>query len=441
MPSAPPTVTTRPSPAVLLRSVSRLREPSIRGASIMAVLTLVASAVNYLSNLVFSRVLSPASFGDLTALLALSVVVAIPTAAAQTVIAERVATYSAAGRPDIVRYLVRHALAHVLTIAVAVGALYSLTIPLVVELLNLQAVGPALALAPLIVMSFLLPAFLAVLQGLKRFVAYGLVFLAVAVARIAFGVPTALAGGGAGGALAGQALGIGVVLLVGAVLLRQHASPRGRGAATSGARRKPDTRAVAASASFVFFALVSNLDLLLAKLFLAPAEAGVYAALATLGKIVIFLPGAIAVVMVPSAASIHSDLAARARLLRRSALLVLVTTLLVSVPCAVAPGFVVETMFGPEYAAAASGVVPMVIAGTGLSVLNLLVVYSVAIQDRRWIVVLVLGVLVQVAGISAFHASPAQVATVQAVAVFAVLATNELAFHSLVRARRVARAA
>jgi len=49
------------------------------------VLTLLASITNYASNLIFSRVLSPASFGDLTALLALLVVITVPTGAAQTV--------------------------------------------------------------------------------------------------------------------------------------------------------------------------------------------------------------------------------------------------------------------------------------------------------------------------------------------------------------------
>ena len=69
-----------------------------KGASVMVLLTLLASATNYASNLIFSRVLEPASYGDLTALLALLVVITVPTGAAQTVIAERVATPHG-GRP------------------------------------------------------------------------------------------------------------------------------------------------------------------------------------------------------------------------------------------------------------------------------------------------------------------------------------------------------
>ena len=53
--------------------------------------------MNYASSLVFSRILDPAGFGDLTALLALGLIVVVPTGAAQTVIAERVASYHQAG--------------------------------------------------------------------------------------------------------------------------------------------------------------------------------------------------------------------------------------------------------------------------------------------------------------------------------------------------------
>jgi hypothetical protein len=64
-------------------------------------------------------------------------------------------------------------------------------------------------------------------------------------------------------------------------------------------------------------------------------------------------------------------------------------------------------------------------------------VYSVAIRDRRWVGVLLLGVVLQIGGIALFHESPAQIATVQAVVVLLVLVVNEAAFHPLVRSRRL----
>lgn len=405
------------------------------GVSSLVVLTLVASVVNYGSNLVFSRVLDVAGFGELTALLSLAVVLAVPAAAAQTVIAERVAFYVAEGRLDIVRYLVRHAFAHVGLIAILVGVAYVLLIPVVVWVLDIRQPGPAIALAPVVVLSFIVPVALGVLQGLDRFTALGIMFVAISVAGIAFGVPWALAGGGAGGAIAGRALGMAVVLLGALFMLRKLRIARGSGAARSGLRRKFDVRTASASAAFVAFAVVSNLDILLAKMYLDPDEVGIYAAVATVGKIVTFLPGTAAVVVVPNAVRARRDSGSSARVLRLAALLVGATAALAAVPTALAPDLIVNLMFGDGYEDAAEAILPIVFAGAGMAMLNLLVVYSVAIHDRRWFLVLVLGVVLQIVGISAFHGSPTEIAIVQASVLGILLLVNERWFHSLLLQR------
>jgi O-antigen/teichoic acid export membrane protein len=405
-----------------------------RATTVMVGLTLLASVTNYGSNIIFSRLLSPASYGDFTALIAFSVIVAVPTGAAQTVVAERIAVLLANGEHDQARYLIRHAVAHIGMIALIVGLVYAACIPLIKPALGLQTVGPAIALAPLLVLSFFIPVAFGVLQGMERFVALGAVMLAVAISRVAIGVPWTLAGGGAGGPLIGQALGCLLVMGATVYLLRRYLLRHGTGAARAGLRRRPDRRTLAAGGVFIAFALISNLDVLLAKLLLSAHAAGEYAALVTVEKIVIFLPGAVAVVMVPSAAKARHVDGSAGRVLRIAALLVAVTTLLVAVPAALTPHLVLRLMFGPKYVSAAAGVLPIVCAGAGLALLYLLVVYTVAIQDRRLVWLLTGGVVLQVASIGALHASPAQIAIVQACVVGLVLIANECVFHPILRA-------
>jgi O-antigen/teichoic acid export membrane protein len=331
-----------------------------------------------------------------------------------------------------VRYLVRHALAHVSVIAAISGVVYLAATPLIVKVLALRHPGVAIALTPVVMLAFVQPVALGVLQGLERFTAFGLMMLAIALSRIVFGVPWAAAEHGAGGALGGQAVGMLVVLCVAGWFMRGLMIGRGSGAATTGLKRRPDVRTVSASAAFIGFAVLSNLDLVLAKMFLSPHDSGIYAALSTIGKIIIFLPAAIAVVMVPSAAKARLGTGSSARVLRISALLVGGSSVLAAIPAVAAPQLIIRIMFGHKYLAAVDGVLPMVIAGTGLAMTYLLVVYSVAISDRRWMLLLVAAVTLQVGGIAAFHDSPAQVATVQAAVALVVLLGNELLFHPLV---------
>lgn len=426
----------------LERRASSERRTSARtagmfGVSALAVLTLLASALNYASSMIFSRVLNPVGFGDLTAMLALGAIIAVPTTAGQTIIAERIAVHTANGRMDNVRYLIRQGVGHILVLSVVGTVIYVACIPLVVEVFSLRVPGPAIALTGVVFCGFLLPFVLGVLQGLNRLVLYGLVLVAISLARIVFGVGWAAIDGGAGsgGAIGGQALGMAGVLVIGAFMLRDVLMKRGTGAGRLGLRRKPDARTFTASAAFVAFAVISNLDLLLAKVYLSGDDVGIYAAMATVGKIVTFLPAAIAVAMVPNAARAHLS-GQSSKVLRNSALLVAVTSLLAALPAIVFPGLLTRLMFGDGYEEAAHWLLPMVLAGGALAMLYLLVIYSIAIRDQRWPLLLLVGVFIQVAGVALFHDSPGEVALVQATAALSVLGLNELISHSLVRPRR-----
>lgn len=404
----------------------------------MFVLSLAANATNYASNLIFGRLLTPASYGELTALLSLTVILAVPAGAAQIVVADKIADLNAAGRSDRVAWLARYALGHMIVLSLAAGVIYGACIPLLIELLDLQAPGPAIATLPLMISTLLLPVASGFLQGLERFYALGFAILGVAVGRVLFGVPWAKAGGGAGGALGGQAVGTAVVVVVIVWLIRDLLRRDGTGAGRAGAMRRPNSRAVVASGAFIAFALLSNVDVLLAKIVLDPGESGEYAALATIGKMILFLPAAIALVMVPSAARARQA-GSQGAVLRLAGLITAGVGIIVVIPAALEPSLLLEVMFGENYTDAASGVLPMALAGAGLGVINLLVVYTIAMQDRHWPLLLLAGIAIQIPAILLLGNSPAGIAAVQCVVVFVVLVVNELVFHPILRAERLVR--
>jgi O-antigen/teichoic acid export membrane protein len=404
---------------------------------VLSVLSIAAGVLNYGSNIAFARILNVSAYGDLTSLLSLFVVVSVPFAAAQTRVAERTAAHVAAGELDRVRGLTRHAVAHMATLGVIATVVYCALVPVIVRALSLTTALSAVALAPMIFVGFMFPALQGALQGLERWAFFGAVGLAMGVGRLALGVPIALLTGGAGGAIAGQALGMLIVLVALIWALRGQLRRGEGGAARAGIRRRPDVRGVSAGAAFVLFAVIANCDVVFAKLWMPPTQAGHYAALATIGKIITYLPAAVAAVVVPTAAATSGDPARRARVLQGAALLVGAISLLAMIPAAIAPHLLVGIMFGHKYAAIAAGVVPIVIDGGGLAMLYLLVTFSVVIDDRRWALLLVLGVTMQAAGIGLFHSTVTQVASVQAATVVVLLLINELGFHALLPRRRI----
>jgi O-antigen/teichoic acid export membrane protein len=408
-----------------------------RGTVVYVLLTQAANAINYASNLVFSRQLGTVGFGELTSLLALALVLAVPLGAAQTIVAERVAVAHAAGDQERVAFLARHALGHVFTLGSIAGIVYLACIPLIISVLDIREPGPVIALAPFVVLNFVSTVATGVLQGTRRFTALGWLIFAAAASRLAFGLPWAMAGGGAGGAIGGQSLGLLVVMLVVGWRFRSSWAPRGTNAAALGMRRRLDMRTFSASGAFVGFAILSNLDVVLSRLYLDGDAAGVYAALSTIAKLIIFLPIAIAVLMVPRAAIAHAtDGQDGAGVLRSAVWAAMASCLLIAVPAVAFPGKLVDLMFGAGYETARDGVLPMVLAGAGLATLYIICTYSVAIRDRRWLILLAIGIVVQVTTIGLMNDTPVDIAWAQAITIGIVIALNELAFHSLRPRRR-----
>lgn len=148
-------------------------------------------------------------------------------------------------------------------------------------------------------LSVLLPSAYGVLQGMQRFVPLGMSQLMMAGSRTCFGFAFAAAGLGPAGALAGVALGYipsGLMALVMVTRNAQdHAEP---------ARASVSLRSIAVTfAASVAIAAPTSLDVALANHFLTEMEAGAYAAMAVIGRVILFLPLAISFVILPKAAS------------------------------------------------------------------------------------------------------------------------------------------
>ncbi len=195
---------------------------------------------------------------------------------------------------------------------------------------------------------------------------------------------------------------------------------------------------MSASVGFVGIAVLSSLDLVLAKAFLPPAEAGFYAALTVVGKGILFLPIALSQVVVPPAVRSHHSERGRLAVLRRNTLPIAISCAVIGIPLVAAPSFWMGFIFGSAYSAAGPGVLPMVLAASAMSLLFLVLTFTVAIAEVRWSYLLLVGIVMQVVGIWFFHASPAQVAWVQAVVVGILVVINEFGPHPLVRRRVLA---
>ena len=258
-------------------------------------------------------------------------------------------------------------------------------------------------------LSILVPAGYGALQGLQRFQQLGVSQFVAAVARVTLGIGLVVAGFGPTGALAGVAIGY----IPSGVLAALYAE---RQAARLTA--EPATATLPAIGSLVAILLASlavaaptSVDVALVKHFFSAEEAGIYTAIAVLGRVVLFVPLAISFILLPKV--VHAM--ARGRETRSYLLSSLGQAFALAVATAIGLAVVVEVLgwspVGREISLSGDALFWYLAAMVAFSMLVPLIYYQIACGNLRNLLGIVVPAIVgQVVAVALFHGSLTAVA-------------------------------
>jgi O-antigen/teichoic acid export membrane protein len=262
--------------------------------------------------------------------------------------------------------------------------------PLLKTLLHLESVWPAILVAVSLSSITLIGLCYGILQGTRRFTAMAALLATEAVGRIGGTVAGLVITRSATGALAGTAIGAAAVAVVGWVVC---------GRPTPARHHKGHVGEVLhAVQAMLALVLLVNLDLVLARHHLDAHQAGEYAVGAIVTKIAYWLPQAVAILVLPRLASKEGRRHALPRALGICAAL---DAVVVVTAAALGPT-VVGIIGGADYANADIPVWPFAIAGSLLSLVQLLLFSRIASADRRSTVLLWLAVAVEIVLVTAW---------------------------------------
>jgi hypothetical protein len=360
-----------------------------------------------------TRSYGPAEYGALGALLGVGLIGGIPAGALQYVLARRTAS---AGLPAGANE--RAGLRLSVTVGTVLGGLVIVLSPVADAFFHLGSPWPALWLGVMLLPYSVQGAMLGGLLGHERYAAFAAGQVLTAVARFAAGVVTALLTLSVAGAMAALA----VSTFAAAAGLWWLSGP----ASWSVPGRSRDLLADLARACSAIAGVIvlSNVDLLLARHFLSPAESGAYALAALFGKACLWGAQFVPALVFPRLARDGSGRG----LLLRSAAAAGGVGLAGILAAAVAAGPVVRAIAGddPGYAQAVALAVPFAVLGTLWALVQLALLAAVAGGDPGpgrllWVVVAVEALIITVGP----HDSPAAILAVGLVctSVLAVAAT------------------
>jgi O-antigen/teichoic acid export membrane protein len=244
------------------------------------------------------------------------------------------------------------------------------------------------------------------LQGREAFGAFIAVGLVNAVVKLAAGLGLVAAGYGVSGAVAGAAVGTWVGAATGVLLVRRSiaaAAPSGGAPAATALGRE----ATVAITGLLGLFLLTNLDVPLARHFLAAEASGYYALGAVVAKIAFWGPQFVTTLVFARLVT-GGD---RRRLLAGSAALIVASGALLAVGLAALAALgVALPLLGRDYAAIGRALPLFAVLGCSLALVQLLLFEEIAASARRMGRVLALAAVLQAALISvAFHDSVGEI--------------------------------
>ncbi len=376
----------------------------------MAAAMIVAGGFDYVVNLVVGRRLVPTEFFvfvTVTALLQIAV-------QATNVIRNVVAFYAAestvfADAEERVGLILKRSWRWAWRWGVVAAVALALAAPLLARFLRIDTPQPFWAASFALLLLFLRPVTDGTLQGVQNFFGLGSVQILQSVLRLVFAVLLLALGWQATGALLALPLGSMVALIWAAVLLRAYF----RASQPEQAPRPISWRYSAYTlVGLLAFALMVNTDPIVVRLSFGDAAAEAYAPVVTLGKMNLFIPLGIGLVLFPKATQRY----AAGRDPRPVLFLALMATLLpglfLTVLYWLAPGRIVSTVFGDAYADPGRLLGLVGLATTLYAGVNIWLNYALSLE-RRWFVVALAGIVAfQVTGMLLLNATLESIALV-----------------------------
>lgn len=372
------------------------RSALAKGLIFVGVATLVGNGAAYALSMFAARVLDPSDFGAFGALMGVLIIVSTLSIALQTMTARRVAV-AGADRAEVEGQAVR--LATYLAAAIAViGAIAAWPLGEILAIPYLAVLFGMLSLSFVVLGT----ASLGIGQGREEHMRFSAGFIANGIGRAFVGIIFLVAFQ----SIEAAALGILIGCAVGAFVSYRIICP-GAWSTSLSVGTYPEFGHVA-HALVVLFTL-TNIDVLLARVFLSEADSGEYSVGVLLAKIAFFLPNAIIIVLFPKMTSGDN---------RRAVFIATGLTALMGLGITLFSllfgSLVVRVLGGAQYIdlGLGSSAWRFALEGSAFALVQVLLYARLAAQDRRAVVLVWAGLIALLVLVSVwFHESVEQIVT------------------------------
>ncbi len=382
----------------------------------------LANFLNLLFQLLIAHKLSPTDFAAFNSLLSIFMLIFMPLSTLQYVVAKYCAEYKALAQGSKLTFLITDFIRKSVILAVSFFIIFWFASGHILNALKINSPVSGYLLTAVIALACLIPVFLGAIQGLEFFGRLSLSLAITGMFKLAIAFVFIVLGCRIAGALGALLISSAINLCIFYFFLRHFISFKAVKEYINYKEILSYTLPVALS-SFCFIALV-NMDMILVKYFFTPKEAGLYSLSQMVGKIFLFLPSAISIVMFPKVSGLNASNLDTTHTLQRSLVYAAALCVIACLVYNLFPVFVLKILTGKAFAESVVLGRLFSLSMSLFALLFVLITYLLSIKDLRFVKYLVLSTVSQFIGIILFHKSLFQVQAVlctNAVFIFVIL--------------------
>ena len=416
-----------------------LKNQLIAGSFVLFVGSMFANFGSYLYHLLMGRMLGPVNYGVLTALISLLYIISIPALTLATTIVKFASVAKAKKNYAKVYFLFYDFSRKLLVVSVIIFILFAFGSQVIAEFLQIPSRALIILTSSLFLISLLPTVNNGILQAFLNFPFLAANSIFGVILKLALAVGLVKLGFSVGGAMMAILISSLIIYLVSffplrflwqykqSLLLRNKQSLLLR---NKGKVAKIDWSKITSYAAPVFLAVLGltslyTTDIILVKHFFPAFQAGLYAALAVMGKIIFFASNAVPMVMFPLVSERYENGGRYRPFLSQSLILVSGLSAGITGFYFLFPKFMINILYGPSFLATSPylGLFGIFISLYTLS--SVLTSFFLSIRKTRVAFFVLSAAITQIALIWLFHASILQVIQIS------ILVTTLLLFSLL----------
>ena len=402
----------------MIKHVKKLvKSPLFSGSVLMIGGSMGVNVVNYLYHLVMGQVLGPVDYGKLAAIFSILYVATVIPTSSSIAIVKFVSSAKNKKERDLFYFRIKRLYAW---IGLILSILWIAFSGLVSDFLHIDEIVAILLVAPTLFLSLVVLVNQSLAQGVLKFKGVVVPNLISAIFKLIVGLGLVYMGYSVGGAMFGVVIGV-FLAYVYSIRFTKVLNVKKIEKGTLDLR--PFVKyALPVLTQAMAFTSLFTVDLILVKHFLPEFDAGLYAALSTLGKIIYFASQPVSSVMFPIVAGKRSRGEGYRKVFYLSFVMTALLSLIVVLFYYLLPEIAIGVLYGKEYLMAKSELVWMGVFMSAYALSYLLVSFILSLNKTKIVILPIIVAVLQVLLIVRYHNSLRQVLQINTLMTLALLA-------------------